>query len=156
MITLKITEQNARRLYKTATPEFKTTLEDTLGREFFSLNVTDRIKSYEDACNELGIEPIDYDEMIEAGFTPDEIIYRKMKTVTKALNEDWTADWNDSSQYKYYPWFKMSSGGFVFVVTFCDFSIASAGSASRICFKSSELAKYAGEQFLPLYSDFIK
>lgn len=156
MKQLQITEQNARRLYENATSEFKATLEDTFGKEFFSQKITDRIKNYEDACKELGIEPIDYDEMKDAGFTQDEILYRKIKTITQALNEGWKADWNDSDQYKWYPWFKMSSGGFVFYDTNCGRSVAHAGNASRLCFKSDELATYAGKQFLQLYSDFIK
>jgi hypothetical protein len=49
----------------------------------------------------------------------------------------------------------MSSGGFVFDGADCDRSAAYAGCASRLCFKSSELAKYAGEQFTKLYSDYI-
>lgn len=156
MKQLQITEQNARRLYENATSEFKATLEDTFGKEFFSQKITDRIKNYEDACKELGIEPIDYDEMKDAGFTQDEILYRKIKTITQALNEGWKADWNDSDQYKWYPWFKMSSWGFVFGGTNYGCSFALAGYASRLCFKSDELATYAGKQFLQLYSDFIK
>jgi len=152
---IKISKSNARKLYKTM-PEFRPSLEDTFGKEFFSGKITDRIKTYEDACSELGIDPMNEDEMIEAVFTLDEITYRKIKTITKALNEGWKSDWNDSNQYKYYPWFKISSGGFVFGAAGDGYSNASAGSASRLCFKSSELAKYAGEQFLQLYSDFIK
>ena len=118
--------------------------------------ITDRIKTYEDACEELDETPLDEKVLTDLGFTTDEINYRKIKTITKALNEGWKADWNDSNQYKYYPWFKMSSGGFVFCDMYYDRSYANAGYASRLCFKSSELAKYAGEQFLQLYSDFIK
>lgn len=153
---LFIEESEARKLYLTASPEFKQMLETTFGKEFFSMKITDRIKTYDDACKELGIEPIDEDEMLEAGFTPDEITYRKIKTITKALNEGWKADWNDSNQNKWYPWFRMSSGGFVFGGTDCDSSFAYAGDAARLCFKSDELATYAGKQFTQLYSDFIK
>jgi len=152
---IKISKNNARKLYNTM-PEFKSTLEDTFGKAFFSGKITDRIKTYADACSELGETPLNEQELKNLGFTTDEINYRKLKTVTKALNEGWICDWNDSNQYKYYPWFKMSSGGFVFDGAGCGSSTADAGDASRLCFKSSELAKYAGEQFLQLYSDFIK
>jgi hypothetical protein len=155
MKVLQIEESNARSLYKTASPEFKQTLEDTFGKKFFSGSITDRIKTYEDACAELGIAAQLEDTLKELGFTPDEINLRKIKTITEALNEGWKPDWNDSKQYKYYPWFKMSSGGFVFGGADCDGSDARAGGASRLCFKSRELAKYAGEQFTKLYSDYI-
>ena len=156
MKQLQITEQNARKLYKTATPEFKTTLEDTFGKEFFSGKITDRIKTYEDACSELGEQPIDEKKLKELGFTADEITYRKLKTITKALNEGEVFDMLDTNQYKWYPWFKVSSGAFVFYVTYYVCSYAYAGNASRLCFKSDELATYAGKQFTQLYSDFIK
>ena len=144
---LLVDESQARSLYRTATPEFKQMLETTFGKEFFSQKITDRIKTYEDACRELGIDPIDFDEMKDAGFTTDEIYLREIKTITEALNEGWKPAWTNADQYKHYPWFRMSSGGFVFDDTYCAYSVARAGSASRLCFKSSELAEYAGKQF---------
>jgi hypothetical protein len=153
--SIKITPNNAKLLYKTM-PGLRPALEDTFGKDFFSNKITDRIKTYEDACAELGIKPIDEAKMKQVGFTDDEITYRKIKTITQALNEGWKCDWNDSDQHKWYPWFKMSSGGFVFDGTYYAYSDAYAGDASRLCFKSEELAIYAGKQFLQLYSDFIK
>lgn len=152
---LFIEESEVRKLYVTASPEFKQMLETTFGKEFFSMKITDRIKTYEDACNELGICAQLEVTLNELGFTSDEINLRKIKTITEALNEGWKPDWNDSNQYKYYPWFKMSSGGFVFGGTYYDGSSAYAGDASRLCFATRELAKYAGEQFTKLYSDYI-
>jgi len=150
-----IEESEARSMWQNATPEFKKLLETTFGKEFFSMKITDRIKTYEDACKELGIEPLDESEMIEAGFTPDEIIYRMIKTITKALVGDWKTNWEDGSQKKWYPWFKVSSGGFVFYVAPYRYSGADAGSASRLCFPTEELAIYAGKQFIELYKKFI-
>jgi hypothetical protein len=152
---LLVDESQARSLYRTATAEFKQMLETTFGKEFFSMKITDRIKTYEDACRELGIaDQLDV-TLVELGFTPDEINLRKIKTITEALNEGWKPDWNNSEQYKYYPYFRMSSGGFVFGGAVYGSSAADAGAASRLCFKSSELAEYAGKQFLKLYSDYI-
>lgn len=152
---LLVEESQARGLYRTASAEFKQMLETTFGKEFFSGKITDRIKTYEDACEELGIcAQLDI-TLMELGFSPDEITLRKIKVITKALNEGWKPDWNDSNQPKWYPWFKMSSGSFVFDVTYCDCSYAYAGYASRLCFKSDELATYAGKQFSKLYSDYI-
>ena len=155
MKTLQITEQNARKLYAKASAEFRTTLEDTFGKEFFSMNITNRIKTYEDACDELGEQPINEDLFRSAGCTEDEINYRKIKTITRALNEVWVADYTNDKQEKWWPWFKVSSSGFVFGGTGCDCSDAGAGLGSRICFKDSDLAEYAGKQFTELYKNFI-
>ena len=155
MKTLQITEQNARKLYAKASAEFRTTLEDTFGKEFFSMNITERIKTYKDACDELGEQPINEDLLRSVGFTEHEINYRKIKTITKALNEGWVADYTNDKQEKWWPWFEVSSSGFVFDGRYCYYSAVSAGNGSRLCFKDSDLAEYAGKQFTELYKNFI-
>jgi hypothetical protein len=155
MKTLQITEKNARRLYATASAEFRTTLEDTFGKEFFFGKITDRIKTYEDACEELGEQPINEKMLRLAGFTEDEINYRKIKTITKALNEGCPPDYTNDEQPKWFPWFKVSSSGFVFDHTYYRCSCACAGGGSRLCLKNSDLAEYAGKQFTELYRNFI-
>lgn len=156
MKTLQIEESKARSIYKTASPELKIMLEDTFGKEFFSLKVTERIKSYLDACQELGVEPISESVLTSNGFTKDEIAYRKIKTITEALNEGWKPNWNDENQKKWIPWFyPNSSSGFVFGYTIYYDSAAHAGNGLRLCFKSDELATYAGKQFVELYKEFI-
>jgi len=114
------------------------------------------IKTYEDACTKLGIEPINESEFLSKGFTKDEIAYRKIKTITEALNDGWKANWNDENQKKWIPWFyPNASSGFVFYYAYYSYSFANAGSGSRLCFKSDELATYAGKQFVELYKEFI-
>ena len=156
MKTLQIEESKARGLYKNASPEFKTMLEDSFGKEFFSQKITERIKTYEDACSELGITPVNESALSNIGFTKDEIAYRKIKTITEALNEGWRPDWKDDNQRKWFPWFDLSvSSGFVFDYTCWRYSYTGASDGSRLCFKSDELATYAGRQFEGLYKDFI-
>lgn len=153
-INLQIKSSQARRLYQTADECLKTILEASAPCGFFSNKITDRIQSYEDACDELGEQPMDEKEMSKIGFRADEIARRKIETITRALNEGVVMDWENDSQRKYYPWFDASSG-FDCDGTDCDYSIASAGLASRLCFKSDELARYAGRQFNQLYKEFM-
>ena len=155
MKQLQITEQNARKLYKDATPEFKAALVDTFGKEFFSTKITDRIKTYEDACAELGVDTISEIDFSTSELTPDEINYRKLKTIIKALVGDWKADWSNSDQQKWQPYFGLSGGVFVFDDTYYGYSIADAGNGSRLCFPTSELAEYAGKQFIEIYNGFM-
>ena len=155
MKTLQINEKDAKKLYRTASEELKKIFEDTFGKDFLSDKVTDRIKTYEDACRELNEDPINESEMRRMGFTNDEISYRKIKTITEALNEGWKADWEDENQKKWVPWFRVSPSGFVFDDTDYYYSYPRASYASRLCFKSEELAAYAGKQFLELYRNFI-
>lgn len=67
--------------------------------------ITDRVKTYEDACKVLGVEPINEQNAKAQGFRPDEIARRKLETIAAALNEGWKPDWNNTDQYKYYPYF---------------------------------------------------
>lgn len=75
--------------------------------------------------------------------------------ITEAINGGWKADWGDSDQNKWQPWFHRGSSGFAFDDTSCYYSTASAGDASRLCFKSYELARYAGATFTEIYSALI-
>lgn len=119
-------------------------------------DITKRVKTYADACAVLGIEPMNETVLAKLGFTKDEIAYRKLKTIAEALNEGWRPDWANSNEYKYWPWFVYNTAaagfscaygcrGFAYV---CEFG-------SRLCYKTRELAAYAGRQFEGLYNDFL-
>ena len=117
-----------------------------------SSDVRERIKTYEDACHELGIKPMDESKMRSIGFTDAEIARRKIKEITEVLNEGWIADWNDRNQEKWLPrFYVLVSAGFTFYDASYSCMNPNAGDASRLCFKSEELATYAGRQFLALY-----
>jgi len=118
--------------------------------------VTVRIKTYEDAVKETGRPekpdfsnlPEDLREYFEAQY--------KAVVIAEALNEGWKADWSNSDQEKWLPWFRgFSSGAFVFCDTRYGYSGAAAGNGSRLCFKSDELATYAGKQFTDIYKGFM-
>lgn len=124
--------------------------------------VTDRVKSYEDACKVLGVEPINEQNAKAQGFRPDEIARRKLETITAALNEGWLPDWNNTDEYKYYPYFYIQenakckgSAGLSYASTSYAATIASASVGSRLCFYASRLAKYAGDHFADLYEQIL-
>lgn len=120
-------------------------------------DITKRVKSYEDACKVLGIEPIVDEVLQKLGFTKDEIAYRKLKTIAKALNEGWEPDWTNSNEYKYWPWFvyNPNSAGFGYANTSTAAAYTSTPIGSRLCFKTRNLAAFAGEMFEDLYNDFF-
>ena len=152
---MKITE--ARMLYKT-TCETKDKLESDFGRKILSDNVMDRIKTYEDCCEETGDQPVDESALEQLGFTDDEIAYRVLKTITKAINEGHEPDMLDTGEKKWFPVFKIdksSPSGFVFYCSHYNYALAGAGDASRLCFKSEALASFAGKTFLKEYIRYI-
>lgn len=115
------------------------------------VKITDRVKTFEDACSVLGINT---NSIYDCGDTKDEIAYKKLKLIAKALNEGWKPNWENGNEYKYYPWFKMQSG-FGFSNTSCASTYSYAGVGSRLCFKTDALAKYAGQQFESIYKDLL-
>lgn len=118
----------------------------------------DNVKSYEDACRVLGVEPMDEQAMTAAGFRADEIARRKLETITAALNDGWKPDWNDTDQYKYVPWFWIkprpgqTHAGLACASTYFAPSNTHAHLGSRLCFKNAAVARYAANQFTELYA----
>lgn len=113
-------------------------------------------------------------------FDADIIAYLKLRIIAAALNEGWEPQFTED-EYRYYPFFYFytkeeyeqlsdedkgrcvgrsnsnayADGGLVY-------ARASSGSANsytdggvRLAFRTSELAEYAGKQFLDIWADFV-
>lgn len=158
MKTLQITEANARRLYKDATPEFKATLEDTFGKEFFSRPVTERIDGWEDMLSETGRpyvpDFVDVPEDLRPFF---KAVYKNV-IMAEAYNEGEKMDIYDSDKWRHYPYFRTngSPSAFAFGDADCDNGLADAGSGSRLSFKSSELAEHAGKKHKDIFREMLE
>jgi hypothetical protein len=116
-----------------------------------------KIKTFEDACKALkrpttlpvvkGL-PAKHQEAVVAHY--------KLVTIAEAINEGWQPNWNDSDEYKYHPYFYVKASGKKpsgFGLSF-DGAVSwytTTGVGSRLCFKSRELAEYAGKKFIKLY-----
>lgn len=151
METLKLKKETAKKLYKEVPEWFKETLRSTFGKEFFSDKITDRVKTFKDACREAGIEPPD---IIRPNDTPDEIAFKKLKVIISVINEGWTPNWSDTNEEKWHPWFTLSSG-FGFDVSTCDCTYAGTNVGSHLCFSSKEKCDYVAQQFIELYKDLL-
>lgn len=115
--------------------------------------ITELVKSFEDARNMTGRPdvpdfsnlPTDMRKHFEAQY--------KMIVIAEALNEEWIPDWDNYDEYKYYPWFEMSPSSFAFGASAYVHATASAGSGSRLKFRTRELAEYAAKQFIDIWKD---
>lgn len=140
MKTLQITEQNARRLYQEATPEFKTTLEDTFGTNFFSQDPAEWATTFEDYLFLEGKEAADiYSESDDA----IDVAEKRLKVIISVLNK------GKSGNPTYYPWFRISDSGFSYYVFGYGDSDPSIGARLRVF--SSDHAIYLGKTFTELY-----
>lgn len=111
--------------------------------------VTERVKTIDDVLRDHNLTSQQFDRQCE-GLSDDEIAYRLVKLLAISLNEGWTPDWSNSNEVKYYPYFEMrGSSGFRFGG--CGHWGTYSYVGSRLCYKTAELAKYAGTQFTELY-----
>lgn len=144
-------------------------------------NVMERIKTFEDACNELGIDHNEWmQDKKELGLEADVIAYLKLRIIAAALNEGWKPQFT-TDEYRYFPWFCLYTqseidemneedksrvvyrssnnaaayGGVACAYSHSGSSYAYANIGSRLAFKTRELAEYAGRQFVEIWADYV-
>ena len=151
---MKLDLATAKKLYndKTTQDWFKKQLETEFSKQLLKEFNYKNIKSFEDACEVLEINPNDVFSKID---TKDEIAYKKLKIIIKAINNGWTPDWANSNQYKYYTWFYVLSSGSGFSDTYFNYSLTNSNVGSRLCVDSKDKALYIAEQFKDLYEDYL-
>lgn len=122
------------------------------------MKITEKIKSFEDACQLLGIAT----NLPEVSLLPENhqkaiLAHYKLVIIAEALNEGWKPNWDDDDEYKYYPYFDMegSSSGSGFSSDGYGGWSSGTHVGSRLCFKSRELARYTGETFIDLYKEYF-
>ena len=144
-----------------------------------SLDDYKSIKTYEDACEALGEEPVgDLGDHVDKHI----IALIKLETISRAI---WGKDWQpkpdpDGSKYFYYPWFALYTqsemdsmseedrgallGAYATTGARAGFGCLSADGRSscshatlgfRLCQETEEKAKYFGVQFKEIWADYL-
>lgn len=122
------------------------------------VNIKDRVKSYEDACKELGKDPSKFQVVYgESNEERSDRCYQRLKIIFKALCQDWKADYSDEAQKKWYPWFVFDKklGRFGFYLSHYEFSHSGSGIGVRFCLPSQELSNYMGTQFIDEFNGML-
>ena len=144
-------------------------------------DVRKRIKTFEDACREIGIDAEAWNrDKISLGLEPDVLAFLKLRIIVKALNEGWEPQFTED-ECRYYPWFILYTreeynkldeeeksrvvyrlygsayalGGVSCASATYVSSVTYASFGVRLAFKTSELAAYCGRQFLDIWADFV-
>lgn len=164
MATLQIEEKNAKAAWKDADAAGKKLLAALFGDKVFSSNPFDRIKTFADVCSEAGVNEEDY-RIPDTG-TPEQsaaMYSKRLKLIAQVFNGDWKANMADTSQYKYYPWFRIDPNssklsGFGLSSYDCVYGCGATHSALgvRPYFKDSDTAIYVGKQFIAEYEGFAQ
>lgn len=124
-------------------------------------DVRDRIKTVQDACNELGDKHplvVQYRLSVAVAYkgdpmTEDLIAYLKLRIITAALNEGWEPTFKRDEK-RWYPWFDSLQDELLYAAAFYAGLYSYSSNGVRLAFKSKELAEYAGKQFIDIYKDF--
>lgn len=112
---LTISRENALAAYDNTDDNGRELLEHLFGKELFAKkDITERVKTFDDACNELGednplVEQYRKTSSLFKGkwastFT-DILDYLKLRIITAALNEGWEPQFTED-ECRYYPWFE--------------------------------------------------
>ena len=152
------------------------------------LPITERVKTFDDAVNILGVKhPMVtmYEAITNLPDRTDDdkhfIAYVKLCIITAALNEGWKPTF-DEDEYRYYPryayytekeiaamdddekkrrclWGAHSTygarSGLGSVASYLAWSRAAASCASRLAYKTSELADYSARQFIDIWANYV-
>ena len=117
-------------------------------------DITNRIKTFENACAELNINSSSVKIVGLDDDTISSLAYIKLVIIARALNEGWKPNWEDSNEKKWYPYF-MLRGGFRFIDSTYDCDHSNTDVGARLCFKTEALAIYAGRQFANEYREYM-
>ena len=184
MSDLTISRENVIKNYKASDDNTKKTLEAIFGKDLFvPKDVTERIKTFDDAIKELGEEHLfvkQYNSNEMADVDTDLDAYLKLRIICAALNEGWKPEFTEG-EWRYYPWFYLYTqadlddmedsekkerrmiytgdyqtefAGFGYAYSHIAPSTTSAYVGSRLCLRTSDLAVYCSKQFIKLWADY--
>lgn len=159
MENLRMPKEQIVNIYKNATSETKEVLNNIFGTDYLTLTIIDEIKTYEDACGGLGINPIDECAYRILNFRHNDINYFKLAQIARALNEGWTPKANETI---WYPIFNLqiliednnkSQSFFEYSENACFMNLIN--NPLSLCFRTRELSDYCANQFEDLWRSFL-
>ena len=183
---ITISKRTLLKAYREAEPSQKEVLKRLYGEKTFASSVMERVKTIQDAVNELGDDNpfVKQYNMLYSKFgatmDADIIAYLKLRIIAAALNEGWKPKFT-KDEWRYYPYFYLltkeeyerlkaedkkrcvgrsitsahADGGLVYAYTCHGSSFSGSLFGVRLAFRTRELAKYAGTQFLDIWADFV-
>lgn len=108
---LKISAENALAAYNNTDANGRELLEHLFGKEIFTQDIKDKVKTFEDAVAILGDEHplVAQFRVIESSFKEADnnlhlFAYARLVIIAEALNEGWKPKF-DGDECRYYPWF---------------------------------------------------
>ena len=177
---ITIQKENLLSAYNQASEEQKALLENLFGKETFHL-ITERVKTFEDACKILGDEHplVEQYRLIAGGFdiTDNLMAYLELSIICAALNEGWEPTLNEG-ECRFYPWFDLyakdeydnlddsdkkycvplqsnTNGSPMYLVANVASSHSQLINGVALTLRTRELAEYFCKQFIDIWVNFF-
>ena len=148
---MEVTLEALQKAWRQATESEKKMLNNLYGEDKCQpKDITERVKSYEDAMKENGKTPKTVDSY---DGDEGEFAFHQLKEIYIALNEGHVFDWQNPNERKWNVVMNMSAAG---GPAFCDSDAwaTDSGCGSRLSLKEKRLSDYVGRQFLPILIKF--
>jgi hypothetical protein len=153
---LKIKKETAKKIYSAAPAALQEILIETFGEECFRRTEFKDLKTFDDLCQACGTTEKEFEEKWKnIPVDARTISFQRMKILSEAINQGWTPDHFNTDQYKWFPYFKVSSSGLGFSHSSYTYDNAGTDVGSRLCFETEEKSNHAGRQFTQLFQEFI-
>ena len=128
-----------------------------LSKRYFDMRtIYERVRTFEDACQELGCSHelvMEYLLLKELGVSKDILAMSKLKIITKALNEGWpdNADKIEWRGKKYFPNLRARKEGGMLLSYVSSMRADHFG--APFYYRTEELAKYSVNTFTDIWTD---
>ena len=116
----------------------------------------ERISTFEQVCEEMGVDPADYVVDSSGPHLRALEIYKRLMLIAFCFQEDTVLDLYDTDQRKWYPWFNVQNSGFRFVVSVYACTITFAVLGPLLSFPTEEISDYVGRTFIDEYRELAE
>ncbi len=143
------------KLYENSNETGKKILIDKYGEATFTMD-NDYMKIFERFCKDHNLVFADIVPFKDPKTTQQHSTnaHAMLQEIVPVENEGYVPNWDNSNEYKYYPWFDMRSGsGFAFASTVSWYAYTTAG--SRLCFWNSERCELIAKKYLMIYKKWL-
>jgi len=111
-----------------------------------------KVKTYSEVCKHLKEQ-----ELTSCDFSGEDgkklLNFSKIKQLERFYNQGWKANWNNSNEYKYYPYFTKSSGGGS-IGSYC-YCVGVSFFGAVGFYKTSEIATFVGKTYKDIYTGLL-
>ena len=153
----KLRREEIQATYRWASPFGQIILKKLFGKRYFDhRTIYERVRTFEDACEELGSDHelvTEYNILSSMGISKNILAMAKLKIITKALNDGWpdNADKIEWRERKYSPYLRTRREGSM-LLSYVSYMSADHFGA-LFYYRTEELAKYSVNTFSDIWTD---